>query len=82
VAWGALGQHRFIIKNGAKISENYFIQTAEESGLVGLMLLFAIFVMVGYILLQQSKNNSMLVPLLASFIGVSVASLNSTCVGR
>ena len=74
---GCAGPASFHNKNGAKISENYFIQTAEESGLVGSMLLFAIFVMVGYILLQQSKNNSMLVPLLASFIGVSVASLTA-----
>jgi len=40
-------------------------------------LLFVIFAMVGYILLQQSKNISMRVPLLASFIGVSVAALTA-----
>lgn len=61
---------------GARLSENYFIQTAEESGTVGLLLLMAIFIYVAH-LLYQKKNDPFARVLLASFIGISVASLTA-----
>ncbi len=61
---------------GARLSENYFIQTAEESGIVGLLLLTSIFIYVAQ-LLYQKKNDPFARVLLASFIGISVASLTA-----
>jgi O-antigen ligase len=61
---------------GARLSENYFIQTAEESGIVGLLLLTSIFIYVAH-LLYQKKNDPFARVLLVSFIGISVASLTA-----
>jgi O-antigen ligase len=61
---------------GAQFSENYFIQTAEESGVVGLGLLIAIFSYVAY-LLYKRKDEDFARVLLASFVGIGVASLTA-----
>ncbi|HMS31594.1 MAG TPA: O-antigen ligase family protein [Candidatus Saccharibacteria bacterium] len=73
---GCAGPASFHSEGGARLSENYFIQTAEESGVVGLFLLTAI---LGYVahLLYQKKNDPFARVLLATFIGISVASLTA-----
>lgn len=61
---------------GAKIAENHYIQTAQESGVIGLLLLFLVF----YLVLRwlwQYRAEPLAVMLITSFVGISVASLFS-----
>lgn len=60
-------------KNAPKLAENYFLQTAQESGIIGLLLLLAICILIAYYLYQQT--NPLASVLLASFAGICVASL-------
>lgn len=62
--------------HGAKFSENYFLQTAEESGIIGLILLGVVFGLMTYRLYKASSDPIASI-LLASFIGVSTASLTA-----
>lgn len=62
--------------NGAQLSENYFVQTAEESGLIGLILLLMILGYIVFLLLKRT-NEPLAVALLTSFVGISVASLTA-----
>jgi hypothetical protein len=59
----------------ARISENYYIQTAQEAGLVGAALLIVVFGLVAKKLFEQNDPTSRV--LLATFIGVCVASLSA-----
>lgn len=61
--------------SGVRFAENYFLQTAQESGLIGLGFLLAIFILAAYRLLQNNDQLSLV--LLAVFIGINVASLFS-----
>lgn len=63
-------------KNGAKISENYFIQTAQESGIIGLILLLAVFGLIAQMLYKKSYD-PFAATMLASFVGICVASLTA-----
>ncbi len=60
---------------GANLSENYFIQIAQEAGLIGLALYLAIFIMVARKLLMINSELSR--SLFGIFVGVFVASLFS-----
>lgn len=60
-------------KAGVKISENYFIQTAEETGIIGLALLLVLFISVSVLLLCSPDPRAQI--LLATFVGINVASL-------
>ena len=70
---GAAGPASFYNTNGGSIPENYYVQIAEEVGLIGLVLFLAINFHVGRILWRQKE----LLPraLFASFIGISVINL-------
>jgi hypothetical protein len=59
--------------NGAKISENFFIQTAQEGGLIALLLQTTVFIQVGLLLLRH--NGVFERALLASGVGVSIVGL-------
>jgi hypothetical protein len=59
--------------NGAKISENFFIQTAQEGGMVALILQSAIFLYIGILLFKSNTSNSK--ALLASLIGISIVGI-------
>ncbi len=61
---------------GAQFSENYFLQTAEESGLIGLALLLAICAYAIYLLLQSS-DDPLITALLTSFVGICVAAMTA-----
>lgn len=62
-------------QDGANLSENFFIQTIQETGVVGFALLMSIFILVAYRLLRLKTAFGNL--WFAIFIGVSVASLLS-----
>lgn len=62
-------------QDGANLSENFFIQTIQETGAVGFALLMSIFILVAYRLLKLKTAFSKL--WFSIFIGVSVASLLS-----
>ena len=70
---GCAGPASQYSKAGLRIAENYFVQIAQESGLIGLALLLAVFGLVAWQLWQS--NNSAANVLLASFVGIAVASL-------
>jgi len=62
-------------KAGTKLAENYFVQTAQEGGLLGLAFLLVIFGMVFRELLK--KLDMLSVVMLGTFVGIGVASLLS-----
>lgn len=62
-------------QNGTKLAENYFIQTIQELGLVGLIFLLAIYALVA--LRLYNKKTPFALAWLAVFVGVSVVSLLS-----
>lgn len=72
---GCAGPASFHNNGGAKISENYFVQTAQESGLIGLSLLIVIFVVISVRLFWNKDPFAR--TLLAVLVGVSVASMLS-----
>ena len=58
-----------------RISENYFIQIAQEIGLPGLALLLSIFIMVGMKLFRYSSGSYANRVLLGSLIGICLAAM-------
>lgn len=62
-------------KNGAKISENFYLQTVQELGVVGLVLLIAAQAIIVIRLLKKKTNFAY--AWLAVFVGVSVVSMLS-----
>lgn len=75
---GSAGPASFYLENEKpKIAENYFIQIAQEIGILGLMLFIAISFFVGLTLFRQSlnDNDSLATALFASFVGINVINL-------
>lgn len=69
---GTAGPASFYNKNQPpKIAENYFVQVAQETGLIGLGLFVAINVLVAF-QLWRNRHSFMCKALLASFIGITV----------
>lgn len=58
--------------DSAKISENYFVQIAEEVGVVGFTLFAALLVMIGHELYRQAKTQILSRVLLAALVGYVV----------
>lgn len=71
---GCAGPASFYNKDGGNLSENYYIQVAQEVGVFGLILYLTIASMVAY-RLYKIRSNKMAVVLLSSFIGLSAANL-------
>ncbi len=61
-------------EDGTRISENYYVQTAQESGLIGLLLLLTIFALVGWQLFR-SKPDPLTCAWLAAFIGIALINM-------
>jgi O-antigen ligase len=61
-------------EDGAKISENYYIQVTQETGVVGGLLFVSIILLVASELYKKRKDNLALA-MLASLVGLSVANL-------
>ncbi len=72
---GCAGPASVRSKEGPNFAENYYLQTAQEAGTVGLLLLLTISGLLAYALLVRSRWNSLDRLLLAAFVGVSIASL-------
>lgn len=71
---GCAGPASFYETEGPRLAENYFIQIAQEVGLIGLALFLAINALV-LKKLYQHKDESVALALLAAFIGITVANL-------
>ena len=71
---GCAGPASFYDPDGAKLSENYYLQIAQEVGVVGLGLFLAINILVG-IQLFIRRQDALALALFASLIGISVANL-------
>lgn len=63
--------------HSARIAENYYIQIAQETGWVGLVLLLAIFALVGVELYEKAAESQLALALLASFAGLAFVALLS-----
>lgn len=72
---GCAGPASLHNKNGEKIAENFYLQTVQELGLIGFIVLMAIQIITALRLFR--KRTSFTYAWLAVFIGVSVASLLS-----
>ena len=72
---GCAGPASVYAKSGARYAENYFLQTAQELGIVGLTLLLLIYAIIAHQLLLAKERSSQV--LFVVFIGVNVASLFS-----
>lgn len=72
---GCAGPASFHNNEGANISENYFLQTIQEGGLIALGLMATIFLIIMWRLLQTGSTVSY--SLLSVFIGVGIASMLS-----
>ena len=72
---GSAGPASVYSNKGAKISENYFIQIAQETGITGLILFISINALLGIYLYRTGSENSII--LLASLIGISFVNLLS-----
>lgn len=59
---------------GAKIAENYYIQVAQETGLIGLSIFVAIVLLLVKELYKKRQDNMALV-MLSTFVGLSIANL-------
>jgi hypothetical protein len=73
---GSAGPASIYNNHPARISENYYIQVAEETGWIGLILFLLINVGVGY-LLYVRRRDPLAVMLYASLIGISFINLFS-----
>lgn len=71
---GCAGPASFYDPDGARLAENYFLQVAQEVGLVGLALFTAINVLIARALYRQKQNPVALI-FLSTLIGLSVANL-------
>jgi hypothetical protein len=59
----------------AKISENYYVQIAQETGIIGIALFVSINVLLGIYLYKSGSESSII--LFASLIGISFVNLLS-----
>ena len=71
---GCAGPASFYDPDGTKLAENYYLQVAQEVGVIGLGLFIAINVLVAWELYKKRQDHLALV-LLASFVGLSTANL-------
>ncbi|MCB9822894.1 O-antigen ligase family protein [Candidatus Nomurabacteria bacterium] len=71
---GCAGPASFYDPDGVKLSENYYLQVAQEVGVVGLGLFIAINILVG-IQLFKRRQDVLALALFASLIGLSIANL-------
>lgn len=71
---GCAGPASFYNKNGPRLAENYYIQIAQEVGLIGLGLFLAFIALIGLELFKL-RDNYVALGLLASLIGLSFANL-------
>lgn len=73
---GTAGPASVYNNHEARISENYYIQLAQEAGLPGLLLFLTIVGAVGY-LLWTRRETTLALSLLAALVGISVVNLLS-----
>ena len=73
---GTAGPASFRNNHTARIAENYYIQIAQEVGVVGLALFAAINVLIFKELLQKRKDQLAMI-LLASFVGLTLVNMIS-----
>jgi len=71
---GCAGPASFYDSDGAKLSENYYLQVGQEVGVIGIGLFCAIILLVGRELFKQ-RSNSLALALFASLVGISVANM-------
>jgi len=71
---GCAGPASFYSKDGINLAENYYIQVAQEVGVLGLVL-FLSFILLVALQLYAHKNDRLALALLASLVGISVANL-------
>lgn len=71
---GSAGPASFYNTSGTNVSENYYVQIAQEVGVLGLGLFVAICVMT-VIHIARSRSDPLAVALLASFVGISLINL-------
>lgn len=64
-------------KQPTRIAENYYIQIAQETGWLGLVLFVSILVLVGVELYQRSGESPLMLMLVASFIGIAFVNMLS-----
>ena len=73
---GTAGPASFRNNHTARIAENYYLQIAQEVGIVGLVLFAAINVLI-FKELWQKRNDQLAVILLASFVGLTLVNMIS-----
>ncbi len=71
---GSAGPASFYNADGVNISENYFVQIAQETGIIGLVLFMTINIL-GVMSILRHKNDLLPVALVASFAGLTVINL-------
>lgn len=71
---GCAGPASFYDPDGIVLAENYYLQVAQEVGVVGLMLFVGIVVLVA-LRLFELRADSLALALLASLVGLSVANM-------
>lgn len=57
---------------GTILNENYYLQILHETGIIGFLLFLSILVVVAKRLFEISKNNPVVIALLASFAGLAI----------
>jgi hypothetical protein len=72
---GSAGPASVYNNKSAKISENYYVQVAQETGIIGLVLFVSINVLLGIYLYKSGSESSII--LFASLIGISFVNLLS-----
>lgn len=71
---GCAGPASFYNQTHSQLAENYYLQVAQEVGVLGLLLFLVIVVLVAWQLYQQ-RNDPLALVLLASLVGISFANL-------
>lgn len=71
---GCAGPASYYNNKPAKISENYYLQVAQESGLIGLTTFIAILILLAKQLYRQSSEHWSKI-LLASLVGLSISNM-------
>jgi len=72
---GSAGPASFKNDDGAKISENYFVQIGQEVGVVGMVLFIWINVLLAKMLLTNQRRSLMKPVLFSTLIGLSIVSM-------
>lgn len=71
---GCAGPASFYDPDGARLAENYYLQVAQEVGVLGLILFISLTILTGFRLYHAREDRLVLV-LFTSLIGISVANL-------